>query len=246
MSWRKRPIRAWELLAGIGVLALLALILVPAIGRARESSRRATCQNNLKQMGIVFKMYSIENKDTFPPISPIPDNWMVDTATVWPEYLTDLRVLICPDSPFGMPLTFTSDDTGTVDPRCVSGLFYIYTGYTIFSDEQALALFDAYHEVPFAQFAYGHHLELPVPTWEDSNRLHGNPGQSGIPVLWDRVPLYEEEFSHQPPGGNVLHMDGHVEYVRYSSYNNSNYFPITRLSAETFGSVMPRMPIYCR
>jgi len=71
------------------------------------------------------------------------------------------------------------------------------------------------------------------------------PGQSGMPVVWDRIFPDEEFLSHQPAGGNVLHMDGHVEFVRYSYYNNSNYFPITRLSAETFGNVLPHMPGGC-
>ena len=37
-----------------------------ALARAREAARRSSCQNNLKQMGIVFKMYAGENRDTFP------------------------------------------------------------------------------------------------------------------------------------------------------------------------------------
>jgi len=43
----------------------------------------------------------------------------------------------------------------------------------------------------------------------------------------------------------VLHLDGHVEFVKYSYYNNSDFFPVTRLSAETFGSVLPQMPMHC-
>jgi hypothetical protein len=40
-------------------------------------------------------------------------------------------------------------------------------------------------------------------------------------------------------------MDGHVEFVRYSYYNPPTFFPVTRISAELFGSTMPRMPAGC-
>jgi prepilin-type processing-associated H-X9-DG protein len=125
----------------------------------------------------------------------------------------------------------------------VSSLYYIYTGFAIISDEQALALYEAYHQLPFAMLA-SNDLTLPVPIWANSTRPD-SAGQNTIPVMWDRVPLVESAFAHVPCGCNVLHMDGHVEFVRYSYYNNSDYFPVTRLSAETFGSTLPLMPVHC-
>ena len=42
--------------------------------------------------------------------------------------------------------------------------------------------------------------------------------QSTIPVIWDKIKEYELfEYNHLPGGGNVLYMDGHVEYLRYPS-----------------------------
>ena len=51
----------------IAIIGILAAILLPALARARESANRASCQNNLKQWGIIFKMFAGENKGMFPP-----------------------------------------------------------------------------------------------------------------------------------------------------------------------------------
>jgi prepilin-type N-terminal cleavage/methylation domain-containing protein/prepilin-type processing-associated H-X9-DG protein len=84
-----------ELLVVIAIISILAAILFPVFARARENARRASCQSNLKQVGLAIFQYTQDYDEK------MPLGWKSGSApTLWNEridpYLKSTQIMVCP------------------------------------------------------------------------------------------------------------------------------------------------------
>jgi prepilin-type N-terminal cleavage/methylation domain-containing protein/prepilin-type processing-associated H-X9-DG protein len=63
-----------ELLVVIGIIGILLGILLPVVGKVRESGNRTACASNLREVGNFFQMYLNDNKQRVPRLNPLPSH----------------------------------------------------------------------------------------------------------------------------------------------------------------------------
>lgn len=216
-----------ELLVVIAVVALLAALLVPTLGRARESGRRSACTSNLRQLSVALAIYAGENEGGYPPVTPLRH---------WPGFLyrhyESLDVLLCPTDP--TPRLREGGVTPDEAPRS-----YVMN---LFRDYFAAAL----DPVEFRSFSAGTYQgSLPETVLENpadvvvfgekrtgSTAFHAD-ATAGPLTLLDSVDLGRHPVlpRGRGTGANHAYADGSVRYVRYWQ----SLFPFNQWAVTPFG-----------
>ena len=189
-----------EVLAVVAIIGILAAILLPALARAREQARRASCMSNLSQIGMALHMYAVEHEGAFPWSGGNGDARCL-LSTV-PEYVTDPRIFACPSS------------SNAFEPKRNEDADQPLNTYL----REPMSVRNSYDYVGVYTFAP---LMLPPPErgiprvplmWDAFSGNVGEDEDTSIVVYGN----------HVPGGGNVLWMDGSVSFLLLDEWYNQN------------------------
>ena len=197
-----------ELLVVISIIALLIAILLPAIKLARETTRRTMCAANLRQIGLVYRVYGQDYEGRF-----FRNNHWSPAAVAGPGGIDnpyDLRLILVAyastNKVFYCPSDVRQVDTINGWNIPSNGGFH-YVSYNLIAgydpdpvDVPGLWLNDAIQPTSLDQEPGGEILMASDRLW------YQNPGTA---LFADSGHLDDDG----PVGGNRLFMDGHVDWV---------------------------------
>ncbi len=215
-----------ELLVVISIIAILAAILFPVFARAREKARQASCQSNLKQLGIVVAMY-LQDYDGYYPFSNMnyinsagASMWWVN---VYDPYVKNKQVWICPTAgQFTTNSVITTYGINAYGSSYSGVAPYFGSGFGYSQARPSTPDGNVLHEAAVlspSQKIYAGDPASNGNTDYNGRTLVAHSTAAYIPVLHGGQvgPFYDSNVSVAPSstegGGNYLFADGHVKWL---------------------------------
>jgi prepilin-type N-terminal cleavage/methylation domain-containing protein/prepilin-type processing-associated H-X9-DG protein len=178
-----------ELLVVIAIIAVLASLLLPALGRAKQQGLTTACQNNLRQLQLCWHMYAMDHDDTLPPNQSVYD---INTGAPVPG--AELNWTWCPGN--------TRLDTTTSN---------IASGY-LFPYNRSAAIYHCPSDRSVVEAAGGarRSTQLRTRSYNMSQSINGMPFDEQAGGL-DQLPTFKKltEIRRPPPSGVLVFIDVH-------------------------------------
>lgn len=198
-----------EILVVISIIALLAAILFPVFGRARENARRSSCASNLKQLALSVMQYAADQDgrlmpyeetgtSKFSPVQPYIRNWQVLFCPTAPKFTSTPNQYMCH---YGFPT-----DPNNKSVICPVVNIFSYGGPAVAGNHPAPTLIEA---IPHPSLAcllgetYRPNSDYPTRGW----------GSSVFDALTNTSLPYHMRDRHFE-GANYAYVDGHVKWIK--------------------------------
>jgi prepilin-type N-terminal cleavage/methylation domain-containing protein/prepilin-type processing-associated H-X9-DG protein len=185
-----------ELLTVITIIGILAAIIIPTVGKVRETARRAQCTSNLRQVGMAIIAYTGDNKDRLP--GPLWSGVVAFCST------TDNASLANLIAPYINQATPTTPNTKWLVPMlaCPSWL----------AKTTADPLAVMFYSIPHSPNYFGQNNVDTKPV----RRITEIPAPSATPALCERTGATIGLPDETGPHGNLknqLYFDAHVKAI---------------------------------